>query len=297
MEDHVVLPGRVRGQRGYLSACFGRGGGASRSAGFPWPGSGALRSTFSFCDGAGCGFGSGVADGTVLAGAGPCAGAGRAGIGWVAGAGTGRAGCTGRAAGAIGCGWRIVGGAPGGKRGGSAGLTGCGCPGGSWSLGRCGRGAGRWGAGATGTIGGVAGWPRFWPGGWLSGVGSLPGNGGCGATPRRGIGSVAIGGVTRVGGAAGCGCGGRTACDFGVPGRPSWSENRGVGERGAGATFSGGGAIGFISCGFGGVGSATRWIGSRKRGPGTTVVPGCCETSRGTPRGGWLMIVWLMIVT
>ena len=156
----------------------------------------------------------------------------------------------------------------------------------------------------TGATGGGTGWTRFCPGGWPSGAGSLPGNGGCGVTPRPGIGSTAIGGITRVGGDPGEGwpgdcagdCGGRAICDFGEPGRPSLSENLGVGERGAGATFSGGGAVGFSSCGFGGTGKATRWIGSRKRGPGTMVVPEPCVRSRGTPRGGWLMIVWLMIV-
>ena len=43
--------------------------------------------------------------------------------------------------------------------------------------------------------------PSF--GGCASGLGSLPGKGGCEATPRFGIGSATIGGITRVGRGAG----------------------------------------------------------------------------------------------
>ena len=116
--------------------------------------------------------------------------------------------------------------------------------------------------------------------------GSLPGSGGCGATPRFGIGSATIGGITRVGfGAARAGFGtidgpalpataGAGCCDgdgctwFGRRTMPSSATRR------IGLMFLGGGATGCSSAtAFDLTGNATFITGSRKRGPGTIVAP------------------------
>ncbi len=78
----------------HLSACFGRIGGASRSTGLPRSCSGRLRSTCSFGDWTGCGFGWGTATGAERRrSAGTTAGgAGRDGAGCAEAGGVGRGG-------------------------------------------------------------------------------------------------------------------------------------------------------------------------------------------------------------
>ncbi len=62
--------------------------------------------------------------------------------------------------------------------------------------------------GAIGAVCIAVGGTRLNFGGCASGAGSLPGSGGCGATPRLGMGSATIDGITRVGtGTLGVGAG------------------------------------------------------------------------------------------
>jgi len=123
-------------------------------------------------------------------------------------------------------------------------------------------------------------------GGCASGAGSLPGNGGCAITPRFGIGSATIGGVTRV--ATGTLGAGAVAIDGVGKVRPidadagacgdgwAWFGRRTISSCATlrtSAMFFGGGAVGRSSARSDLTGSATFITGSRKRGPGTIVAP------------------------
>ena len=200
--------------------------------------------------------------------------------------------CVTAAAGAFGC--LIVGGAPGGKRAGSAGAIRGFC----WLCGRfsCGiraRGCGRITSGSArcgkGAVCIAVGGTRSIFGGWATGAGSLPGSAGCAFTPRLGIGSATSGGVTRVGDGAvragegtidGAGAGrstdaggGAEACGDGCTclGRRTMTLSSAILR--TGAMFLGGGATVCNSAMLVLTGNATFITGSRKRGPGTIVAP------------------------